>query len=95
MADKTKVTRIKATDDTKTPKKPAVSENIVEPKKNIFARIGGYFKGAWNELKQVRWPTRKATWGLTLAVIIFSLFFVLLILLLDTLFNYVFQQIIA
>ena len=67
----------------------------VEAKKNVFARIGGYFKGAWFELKQVRWPTRKATWGLTLAVILFSAFFVVLILLLDTLFKYIFQLIIT
>lgn len=67
----------------------------VEARKNVFARIGGYFKGAWVELKQVRWPTRKATWSLTLAVLLFSAFFVVLILLLDTLFQFVFQQIIA
>jgi preprotein translocase SecE subunit len=64
-------------------------------KKNIFARIGGYFKGAWYELRQVRWPNRKATWGLTLAVILFSVFFTVLIVLLDILFKYIFELIIA
>lgn len=64
-------------------------------KKNIFARIGGYFKGAWYELRQVRWPNRRATWALTLAVIVFSLFFVVLIVLLDTFFKYIFELIIA
>lgn len=63
-------------------------------KKNVFARIGGYFKGAWFELRQVRWPNRKATWALTLAVILFSLFFMALIVLLDTLFKYLFELII-
>jgi len=56
-----------------------------EPKgilKVLFA-IGGYFKGAWIELRQVRWPNRKATWGLTLAVILFTVFFFALIVLLD------------
>lgn len=126
MAEKTKVTRIKATDTTsskastrakaatpaevvskkasKAPKKTnkvtasakAVSTtSSTESKKNVFARIGGYFKGAWVELKQVRWPTRKATWSLTLAVLLFSAFFVVLILLLDALFQFVFQTIIA
>ena len=125
MAEKTKVTRIKATDNTsskastrakaakpaevisqkatKAPKKtnkPATpaktsTASSIEPKKNVFARIGGYFKGAWTELKQVRWPTRKATWSLTLAVLLFSAFFVVLILLLDALFQFVFQTIIA
>lgn len=66
-----------------------------EGSKNIFVRIGNYFKGAWVELKQVRWPTRKATWSLTLAVILFSAFFVVLILLLDSLFKYLFELIIT
>lgn len=57
--------------------------------------IGGYFKGAWFELRQVRWPNRKATWALTVAVILFSAFFVVLIVLLDTLFKYIFELIIA
>lgn len=58
--------------------------------KTLFA-IGGYFKGAWVELRQVRWPTRRATWGLTIAVILFSAFFALIILLLDILFKYLFE----
>lgn len=60
----------------------------------FFQRIGGYFKGSWLELKQVRWPTRKATWGLTVAVLIFSGFFVGLIMLLDLGFNSLFELII-
>lgn len=54
----------------------------------------GYFKGAWYELRQVRWPNRKATWSLTLAVILFTAFFVLLVLLLDAGFKYLFDLII-
>lgn len=117
MADKSKVTRIKANDSaaatpakeaktaksskatpakaTKAVKANAVTATPVEAKKNVFARIGGYFKGAWVELKQVRWPTRRATWGLTLAVLLFSAFFVVLILLLDTFFQYIFKLIIV
>lgn len=108
MAANTKVTRIKAKDASakpvkstkaaktptkKAPKKPEVTSS------NAFVRglksFGGYFVGAWEELKQVRWPTRKATWGLTLAVILFSLFFVVLIVLLDLLFKYLFELIIT
>lgn len=33
--------------------------------------FGGYFVGAWQELRAVSWPTRRATWSLTLAVILF------------------------
>ncbi len=60
--------------------------------KTVFA-IGGYFRGAWVELRLVRWPTRRATWGLTFAVILFSTFFVVLIVLLDLLFKFLFQLI--
>ena len=60
--------------------------------KGLFA-FGGYFKGAWIELRLVRWPTRSATWGLTIAVILFSAFFAVVILLLDILFKYIFELI--
>ncbi|MFZ2494698.1 MAG: preprotein translocase subunit SecE [Candidatus Saccharimonadales bacterium] len=53
----------------------------------------GYFTGAWRELRQVRWPNRPATWSLTLAVILFSLFFAALILSLDYLFNELFRKV--
>lgn len=97
MAEKTKVTRITAK-----AKKPSVKrkDGDVKPKerpegkKTVFSRIKGYFKGAWVELRQVRWPTRKATWGLTLGVTLFSAFFVAVILLLDGLFQYLFDLII-
>ena len=58
-----------------------------------FRAVGGYFKGAWVELRQVRWPDRKATWSLTVAVIIFSLFFALVILGLDWVFSYLFKEV--
>jgi len=60
----------------------------------ILTGIGGYFKGSWIELKQVRWPNRKSTWSLTFAVILFSAFFILLIILLDTGFTELFKLII-
>ena len=62
-------------------------------KRGILAGFFGYFKGAWQELKLVRWPTRKATWGLTLAVLLFSAFFVVFILLIDAGFKYLFEVI--
>lgn len=51
-----------------------------------------YFRGAWYELRQVRWPTRGATWGLTGAVLIFSAFFIVFILLVDAGFKFIFEQ---
>jgi len=103
VANETKVTRISAKDSApiaktkkaiakKTQRTPRAPRNRFV--KTLFA-IGGYFRGAWQELRLVRWPTRKATWGLTLAVILFSAFFVVLILLLDLLFKYLFELILT
>ena len=72
-----------------TPIKPAKTT------KNPLRATGGYFKGAWEELRQVRWPNRRATWGMTAALLAFTAFFVVLILLLDALFKYVFQLILG
>lgn len=38
-----------------------------------------YFRNSWKELRQVTWPTRRETWQLTLAVIIFSVIFGVLV----------------
>lgn len=90
MAKTTKVTRkktaVKAAKVTRVPKNKFLK---------LFYSIGGYFKGAWDELRQVRWPTRRSTWELTIAVILFSAFFVVIIVLLDALFKYLFELIIA
>lgn len=56
--------------------------------------IGGYFKGAWTELRSVRWPNRRNTWSLTLAVLGFTAFFIVLILLVDAAFQLLFEQVI-
>lgn len=103
---KTTVRRIKATDDTpkkvkktdekvaaKTEKTAKVVKSDKKRSRNPFRALGGYFKGAWQELKMVRWPTRAATWSMTLAVLAFTGIFVIVILLLDAGFNWVFEQI--
>lgn len=104
------VVRIKAGSSAPKKQKKAVEAEVVEttapakaPKvkkekkqrKNIFTAIGGYFKGAWVELRQVRWPTRSATWSLTGAVLLYTLFFVVLILLLDAAFKFLFEIILG
>lgn len=61
--------------------------------RNIFASVARYFKGAWYELRQVRWPDRKATWSMTGALILFTLFFVVVIVLLDYGFSQLFKLI--
>ncbi|HET8690040.1 MAG TPA: preprotein translocase subunit SecE [Candidatus Saccharimonadales bacterium] len=58
-----------------------------------FVGIVNYIKGSWYEIRQVRWPDRKATWSMTLAVIVFSGFFAGLIVLLDYIFHYLFKEI--
>lgn len=60
----------------------------------IFCPIGRYFKGSWQELKQVRWPDRKATWSLTGAVLLFTAIFVVIIVLLDAGFEMLFNLIV-
>jgi preprotein translocase subunit SecE len=102
----TNITRIKASDssDKTEAKKPAKATKVARKSSSIkkgfnilkpFKALGTYFKGAWFELKQVSWPNRQATWGMTSAVLLFTLFFIVLILLLDMLFKYVFQLILG
>ena len=79
-------------------KKPAVTDKpakkVSSTRRNPLAAIGGYFKGAWAELRQVRWPDRRATWSMTGALIAFTLCFVVVILLLDALFQYLFSLVV-
>lgn len=91
----------KGTKKTKTPAKKVTKAHVIDRATELhglpkaFSQIGGYFSGAWYELKQVRWPTRRATWGLTVAVMLFTGFFVALIVLLDALFKYLFDLILG
>jgi preprotein translocase SecE subunit len=77
----------------KTPKAPRMQRKGRGPR--ALRATGGYFKGAWVELRQVRWPNRRATWGLTAAVLAYSAFFVVIVLLLDALFKYLFELILG
>lgn len=94
MAERKKATK-PAAKKTAAAKSAKVEKPTREPSKwtKPFRAIGGYFKGAWVELRQVRWPDRKATWSLTIAVILFSLFFALVILGLDWVFSYLFKEV--
>ena len=75
-----------------TDKKPAVT---TDGRRNPLKRILGYLKGSWQELRQVRWTNRRTTWGLTLAVLVFTAFFVALIMLLDYAFQMMFERILG
>ncbi len=56
--------------------------------------IGDYFVGSYKELRQVKWPTRRATWSLTLAVILFTAALILFIIAIDYGFEQLFKQVI-
>lgn len=66
--------------ETKAEKRELASEKRSH---NPFKATGRYFAGAWFELRHVIWPTRRATWGMTGALIGFTVFFVIVILLCD------------
>lgn len=54
----------------------------------------GYFAGSWQELRQTTWPTRRAAWGLTLAVIIFTAAMMGFMVVIDYLFDLLFKQLV-
>lgn len=101
----TTITRVKAKDDkTSSPKKTApqkatpvvVNGDQSEPKKkNFILRFLGYFKGAWYELRQVRWPNRRATIGMTTALLIFAGLFGLFIFVIDLAWENLFKLILG
>ncbi len=59
-----------------------------------FVAFGRYLRDSWRELRQVRWPNRKATWKMVFAVIVYTALFVVLITLLDLFFRWLFNLII-
>ena len=70
-----------------------------EPKRKVFilfcpfVALGRYLRDAWREILQVRWPNRKATWKMVLAVLVYTALFVLMISLLDLFFTWLFNLI--
>ena len=105
-----KITRIKATDSKEVNKKvnkeikqPAKTTKKVEKKEPAkkgfilfrpFKALFGYIRDSWREIRQVRWPNRKATWKMVLAVFVYTALFVALITLLDVFFSWLFGNII-
>lgn len=69
-------------------------KNVLKKAAKPAVSSGQYFKGSWNELRQVRWPNRRATWSLTAAVLLYSAFFTVIILLLDAGFQLLFKEVI-
>ncbi len=69
--------------------KPKNSKSL----RNPLSAITGYFRGAWQEIKQVRWPDRRSTWGMVGALIVFTAALFLVIILLDYGFAWLFKLI--
>ena len=75
-------------DKTAKTKKPFI---LIRP----FVALGTYLRDSWREIRQVRWPNRKATWKMVLAVIVYTALFMLLISLLDLFFTWLFSMILG
>ena len=75
-----------------TASKPSKSKNS-KSRRNPLSAITGYFRGAWQEIKQVRWPDRRSTWGMVGALIVFTAALFLVIILLDYGFAWLFKLI--
>ena len=67
---------------------------IGKPFVKIFGPAGRYVKGSFQELRQTKWPNRRSTWVLTLAVIVFAVAFAAIILGIDHLFDLVVKNVI-
>ncbi|MBQ3475949.1 preprotein translocase subunit SecE [Candidatus Saccharibacteria bacterium] len=60
-----------------------------------FVYLGRYLRDSWREIRQVRWPNRKATWKMVLAVLAYTALFILIISLLDLFFTWLFNLILG
>lgn len=60
-----------------------------------FVYLGRYIRDSWRELRQVRWPNRKMTWKMVLAVLVYTAIFVAFISLLDLFFSWLFNLILS
>lgn len=56
-----------------------------------FVALGRYLRDSWREIRQVRWPNRKATWKMTLAVLVYVALFMIFLSLLDVFFTFIFD----
>lgn len=60
-----------------------------------FVAFFQYLKSAFKEIRQVRWPNRKVTWKMVLAVLVYTALFVVIISLLDLFFTWLFNIILG
>lgn len=60
-----------------------------------FVAFQRYLHDSWIEICQVRWPGRKMTWKLTLAVLIYVAIFMVFIVVLDMIFTFLFNKLLG
>lgn len=60
-----------------------------------FIALGRYIHDSWVELRQVRWPSRGATWKMFFAIMVYAALFMALIAVLDMLFTWLFNLFIS
>lgn len=60
-----------------------------------FVALYNYLRDSWHEIRQVRWPNRKATWKMVLAVLTYTALFIVLIVLLDLFLTWLFNLILG
>lgn len=98
------VVKDKKTDKNKRKEKKAIEKTISEqkePEKKPFILIRPivylwrYIRDSWAELRQVRWPNRKTTWKMVLAVLVYTALFMIIIALLDLFFSWLFGLILG
>jgi preprotein translocase subunit SecE len=66
-----------------------------DQRESIFARIAGYLRATWYEMKKVTWPTREEAGNLTLIVLTAMLVLALILGFVDWLFSQLFNLIIS
>lgn len=79
-------------------KKPAKAEKPKKPQGKFRRFITApfrYIHSSWLELRQVRWPSRKSTWAMVLAVLVYTAIFIGFIVLIDALFTLIFNNILG
>ena len=90
-AEKSSIKAEKSARKTERTNKKALKNN----NKVVKKKEGNYFKNAWLELRQVRWPSRKATWKMVAAIFVYTGLFIAIIMLLDALFTWLFGLILG
>lgn len=92
--------KIQSKEVRKAEKKAKKAERAKENKKVFilfrpFVAFFRYLRDAWREIRQVRWPSRKDTWKMVLAVFVYTALFVVMITLLDMFFKWLFSLILG